>query len=212
MQPITWTPEYEVGLEEVDSQHRSIIEKINALSSGDGTEQNDSVALRLLEELSDYVRHHFKTEEALMVRGGCDHDFEVRHRSEHAYYRGVLRDFMNDYIDGRSRITSSFLEYLVHWLLHHIVSTDREMVAHLKSVHPDHPERVSARSLQTIASELSAAERQLLFELHHANTQLEERVGGYEKEIAELRTQLEYMQQRMATLVAGREKEMDNLP
>ena len=206
MQPIAWTTEYEVGLDEVDLQHRSIIDKINALSAGDGPAHSDSAALRLLEELSDYVRHHFKTEEALMVRGGCDHDFEVRHRSEHAYYRGVLRDFMNDYIDGRSRITSSFLEYLVHWLLHHIVSTDREMVAHLQSVHPDHPERVSVRSLQTIASELSAAERQLLFELHHANSQLEERVGGYEKEIAELRAQLEHTQQRMDALVAAREK------
>jgi hemerythrin len=206
MQPIAWTTEYEIGLDEVDSQHRSIIDKINALSGKSGQEVGDSAALRLLEELSDYVRHHFKTEEALMVRGGCDHDFEVRHRSEHAYYRGVLRDFMNDYIDGRSRITSSFLEYLVHWLLHHIVSTDREMVVHLQAVHPDHPERVSARSMQTIASELSAAERQLLFELHHANAQLEERVGGYEKEVAELRAQLADAHQRIDAVLAERGK------
>jgi hemerythrin len=204
MQPIVWTTEYELGLEEIDNQHRAIVDKINALSAGHGKAGNESAALLLLEELSNYVRHHFKTEEALMAHAGCDRDFEVRHRGEHAYYRGVLRDFTNDYIDGRGRITTSFLEYLVHWLLHHIVSTDREMIVHLSAARPDQTAAVSPRSLQTITAELSAAERQLLFELHHANAQLEEQVSSYGNEIASLRAQLEEANQRIHALMAER--------
>ncbi len=189
MNEVKWTPEFAIGIDEVDTQHHALIDMINALAVGIDRDHDDSMSRQMIDNLADYVRFHFALEEKLMATGGCDQEFMVRHRGEHGYYRGVLKDFRSDFISGRSRISPPFIDYLVHWLLHHIVTTDREMVAHLhtsKSRKPREPRTMT----QEMTDELNASERHLLFELQHANAQLESRLGNVTGELERIRKSL----------------------
>jgi hemerythrin len=131
----------------------------------------------MLDELNDYVRDHFGFEERLMAGGGCAPDLVERHLAEHAHFRNVLRDLKADFEHGRGRITIPLIEYLVHWLLHHIV-VDRAMVAQLHAAGNELATRVSAALTQDVVDDLTESERHLLRELRAKVAALESQLAA----------------------------------
>lgn len=70
MQPprIPWSDEYKIGIKEIDLQHRKLFDLVNKLYElDDANEANIKESLRtILYEFSDYMKVHFKDEEAYM--------------------------------------------------------------------------------------------------------------------------------------------------
>lgn len=64
---IEWTPALEVGLEEMDRQHRQLVKILNELHQAmqAGGRQRD--LMRVMDELLQYTKYHFSTEERLMA-------------------------------------------------------------------------------------------------------------------------------------------------
>ena len=190
MQNITWSANYAVGIAEVDAQHHALIDMINALSSGIGTDQESATTRNLLDRLADYTRFHFSLEERMMDSAKLNAEFVTRHRGEHAYFIGVLKDFSADFSRGKGKISAALLEYLLHWLLHHIVVTDREMAKHLHSEDPRIDAKTATSMIQETSAELNASELHLLSDLQHANAELETRLKACQEELAEALRQL----------------------
>jgi len=161
---IVWTNDFALGIDEIDEQHRILVDMINALHAGTHGDSAPETPSRLLAQLSDYVQEHFGLEERLMGGGGCSPDLVGRHFVEHAYFRSVLKDLTTDVEKGRRRITIPLVEYLVHWFLHHIVVVDRTMTHQLNAGQADLAARLAAASLQHLTDELSESERRLLVE------------------------------------------------
>lgn len=201
MQIIQWTKEFALGIDELDQQHRVLVDMINALdaSTHDGAE-SDAMGV-LLERLGDYVRDHFGFEERLMAGGGCSAELVTRHCGEHTYFRSVLKDLTADFESGRRSITVPLIEYLVHWLLHHIVVVDRAMVHQLKSAEPELPARVAAALMQDAADDLTESERHLLSELRRVNEELERKVQERTLVLTEANRKLEAELREMSALV-----------
>ena len=67
MSLIEWTYDFEVYNDEIDDQHKKIIELYNelymAMSKGDA----QSVLSTILAELISYSKYHFETEESILV-------------------------------------------------------------------------------------------------------------------------------------------------
>lgn len=195
---VRWSPDYAVGIAEVDAQHHALIDMINALSSGIGTEQEDTNTRMMLDRLADYTRFHFSTEEQLMEKQPLDPDFKARHRGEHAYFIGVLRDFTRDFENGRSKISAPLVEYLVHWLLHHIVVTDREMGKLLNSPDPYVNVDMATHQTHDTTAELNASERHLLAEMQRCISDLRSQLEECANELAATRAKLQDAELRLA--------------
>ena len=190
MQQINWNANYAVGIAEVDAQHHALIDMINALSSSIGTNEESATTRNLLDRLADYTRLHFSLEERLMSTANIPAEFVTRHRGEHAYFIGVLKDFSADFARGKGRISAPLLEYLLHWLLHHIVVTDREMAKHLHTLSPSFDAKAAAHMAQSTTADLNASEQHLLSDLQHKNADLETRLKACQQELTEALRQL----------------------
>lgn len=191
MHVIKWSSEFALGIDEIDTQHMALVGMINALDVGAHGE-GDQVNMRgLLDELKDYVADHFGFEERLMGGGGCSADLVARHFGEHAYFRSVLRDLTADFESGRTGITVALIEYLVHWLLHHIAVVDRAMADQLSATEPGLAARLAAARRHDTALYLTDAERQLIAELRRANKELEAQVSLHAGELQETNRRLQ---------------------
>lgn len=201
MQIIQWTKEFALGIDEIDEQHRVLVDMINALDASTHDGADPDTMGRLLMRLGDYVRDHFGFEERLMAGGGCAAELVTRHCGEHTYFRSVLKDLTADFESGRRSITVPLIEYLVHWLLHHIVVVDRAMVHQLNAAEPELPARVAAALMQHAADDLTESERHLLSELRRVNEELERKVQERTLALAEANSKLEADLREMSALV-----------
>lgn len=201
MHIIQWTNDFALGIDEIDDQHRALVGMINALDASTHSDSDPEVMRGLLAGLNDYVRDHFAFEERLMAGGGCTAELVTRHCGEHIYFRSVLKDLTLDYESGRRSITIPLIEYLVHWLLHHIVVVDRAMAQQLTATEPELGARVVAALTQDVTEDLTDSERRLLGELRRANDELERQVAERTAALTEQNSKLEADLRAMSALV-----------
>jgi len=59
---IEWTNGFALGIDEIDEQHRILVDMINSLHAGTHGDSAPETPSRLLAQLSDYVQEHFGLE------------------------------------------------------------------------------------------------------------------------------------------------------
>ena len=128
---MNWEPGFNLGIEEIDKQHRKIIDFINSLNQAIINNSTDNAIIKLLDELSDYAVYHFRTEEDIMRKS----HFPLlnEHIFQHEKFITKIEDFKSKFDAGDS-ITFRLLNFLRTWLANHILDSDREYVDIIKSV------------------------------------------------------------------------------
>lgn len=208
MSAFNWNECFLTGLDEIDRQHRRLVELINQV----GEIVTTPGALRtrglqpLLEELADYADTHFKAEEALMERHGLCERFASAHAAHHQRFfhdLARLRSRLEDCAGGACR---ALLDFLVHWLAHHILGTDLYMAQQIAEIRLGRtPEEalaagpvVSNAALETML----AALRGLFHQISERNHDLERLNDQLESRIAERTAALRAANQRLAVLAS----------
>ncbi len=93
MKTFQWSPLFETGLDEVDAQHRRLVELVNDL--GDKLDSGEPERIdATLTALADYTVYHFGCEEALMDAAGVDAEYAERHRDTHRRFVQQVTDWM----------------------------------------------------------------------------------------------------------------------
>ena len=119
-----WKEKYVLGIEEIDNQHRNLVDLINrlfaAMQSGAGKDVLDET----LSGLVDYTRRHFMTEEILM--GNYDYPELDEHVAEHHKFTEEISKFQQEYQSGNTGISIQLISYLRNWLDEHISETDHK--------------------------------------------------------------------------------------
>lgn len=131
MSILTWEEKYSVGIDEIDKQHKHLIELINqlydAMRTGHGKEKLQSV----LSELIEYTDYHFKTEEKLFDTYHYAQNKE--HRVHHDSLRSQVMEFNQKFHDGRSTLSLELLSFLKDWIKNHILNEDMQYKEFLTS-------------------------------------------------------------------------------
>ncbi|MDD5330874.1 MAG: bacteriohemerythrin, partial [Sulfuricella sp.] len=122
-----WNHSYDVGIEEVDEQHRGLVRMLNELDAAYADGVEGTVIQKLLGGLLEYTHYHFSTEEQLMQAVDCDHDHYAAHKEEHEEFVRTVVKMASGFDGSDTTIVEPLLDYLIKWLALHIMGSDKEM-------------------------------------------------------------------------------------
>ena len=124
---IEWRKSLEIGVEEIDSQHKELFMRCNdlltACSAGKGREE----VCRLLSFLSTYVNTHFAAEERLQAKYDYP-GYEEHHRQHRKFVDDLarLKELLSSEGVGPSLVAETN-RATVSWLISHISGMDKAL-------------------------------------------------------------------------------------
>ncbi len=121
---IEWSEQISVGIQEIDEQHKQLVELINrlftAMASG---KEKLQVAKEILNELMQYTIVHFAVEESLFrIFDYPDYD---KHCENHSSLRDKVIEINAKVQMGERMITPELLTFLKKWITNHIMVEDK---------------------------------------------------------------------------------------
>lgn len=125
---IVWDTSFETGIDEVDAQHRRLVEIINSLAEGIGRASMTDLH-GVLSQLKDYAQYHFRTEEGIME--AQTYPGLEDHRAEHRAFVDQILLFDLDVILASEGLAWEMFHFLRGWLTNHILVVDRRFSASL---------------------------------------------------------------------------------
>jgi len=125
---IIWSEGYSVGIQEIDMQHKKLIDLINRLY-GLFLNKNYEEVNEVIREIKDYTLYHFSTEERLFREKKYLH--EIEHIAKHEEFIVELNKLYADYIHSPSILTMKAMTFLQKWLTNHILKEDKKYVGYL---------------------------------------------------------------------------------
>jgi len=125
---IVWNISYSVNFEEIDRQHKMLVDLINQLHRGITRQINGNTIKDILGYLVDYTVFHFSFEERLME----EHDFPenemLEHEKEHENFKKIVLAQQKKLVSGDdTAVGKEVLDFLKNWLLNHIMKVDKKL-------------------------------------------------------------------------------------
>jgi hemerythrin-like metal-binding protein len=121
-----WNARYETGLNEVDEQHRRLVDIINHVDRLLRAESPLSVLEPTLDELTEYAKYHFATEERLMDALKCEPGHVERHKRAHEEFARQIETMRAQANLNPVQFIPTLLRFLSTWIVHHILTTDQD--------------------------------------------------------------------------------------
>ena len=122
-----WRNEYTLGIDEIDQQHRRLIEiadQIYQIMNDQWRIDKYNQILEVLGELKDYTIYHFKSEEEYMAKIGYKKRFS--HAMEHAAFIEKLNAVdLRDVDEKQDKALLDLLGMITDWVVTHIMTTDK---------------------------------------------------------------------------------------
>jgi hemerythrin-like metal-binding protein len=119
-----WKEEYSGGIDDVDKQHKVIIELMNGLFDAIRYEKGESTTKKVFVELLKYANYHFHLESELFKRYQYVQIDE--HIHQHQHFIDKIKNLMiSDYLTDRN-IPLETLHYLKSWFQDHMLKIDLE--------------------------------------------------------------------------------------
>jgi hemerythrin len=118
---IEWHKDLELGINQIDAQHRQLVNIINHLDFS--KKKSDAQVIRnVFLGLQKYTHQHFTFEENLM----CSHDFSGfdMHRLCHIDFTDKIESCYENFLHNEPFAVNKALEYLNDWLISHILIED----------------------------------------------------------------------------------------
>jgi hemerythrin len=130
---LQWTQDLSVGVEEIDSQHKELFDRINNLDTAMKQGSAREEVVRLIEFLDKYVIIHFGAEEKYMT----DYNYAgyALHKTKHDWFKKEFSNIRTKLNAGG--ITADVImlsnNLLITWFSNHIRSIDMMLGSFLKS-------------------------------------------------------------------------------
>ena len=132
--------EYLFNIMIIDEQHKRFIGIYNSIVRLSEDKENcDCDKIKsILDDLYDYLRYHFRTEERLMIMAKYQ-DIE-KHIKEHIVYINKVDEFMHALRYKNPNLLDNMLAFTKKWFLSHILQTDAKYIDTLKAFLKENPD------------------------------------------------------------------------
>lgn len=125
---LEWNDGFEVGIQEIDEQHRTLVDLLNQLHAAIRDHKGSAASREILDRLAEYTRTHFLLEESLM-RVSHYPGFEI-HKQQHEDLINQVKSLQEKIDSGQASISFELLHFLQVWLTKHINESDKRFGKH----------------------------------------------------------------------------------
>jgi hemerythrin len=133
MSLLTWKPEYSVGIDSMDDEHRQMFQLINEIHE-EMQERRDAESIeQFLGDTHSAIAMHFALEERVMREAGYEE--YAAHKDDHEELLDQIRDMMDTFDEDRDAGFGMLSECLSDWFLVHFGSFDARLHGKLGSHH-----------------------------------------------------------------------------
>jgi hemerythrin len=129
---LVWGETLSVEVEEIDDDHRRLVELFNILNHAVDEGEAKNYVGALLEELISCTIWHFRHEERLMLKYGYAGSKE--HKTEHQELIESVKVLQQKFQQGDKQLSNKEIEFLEYWLTGHILGTDKDLGNYLIAV------------------------------------------------------------------------------
>jgi hemerythrin len=128
MELFKWKDSFNLGIEELDQQHRTFLEYLNECYEivSEKSGKHSGIEPPMIERLRQYATIHFHREED-MLRFASYPDMEQQQK-QHIYFESKIRELEAECEAGKLRSAESIFEFLRDWFLNHILQEDKKFV------------------------------------------------------------------------------------
>lgn len=139
MAAFQWKEEYNLNIEEVDKQHKKLLEigkrAYDIAIIDDGYDRYDEI-MTIIDELLEYTKYHFEYEEKMLKEYNYDHIHNQE--EEHGFYVYKINEVASrdeqDIDDNQRKVVLEIIDFLSEWISKHINVADRQYAVFLKTV------------------------------------------------------------------------------
>jgi len=125
---MTWTESLSVKIPSIDEQHKNLVNLINKLHDAMKAGKAKDVMGEILQELINYTKYHFSTEEKYMQQ--TQYPATVSHVNEHNQFVKKAVELQNSYNSGKTMLSLEVMNFLNDWVSKHISGTDKKYSEH----------------------------------------------------------------------------------
>ncbi|MCL2631117.1 MAG: hemerythrin family protein [Firmicutes bacterium] len=124
-----WQDAFSIGVEHIDNQHKELFAKTGELLDelrANGMNNKDRCITTIL-FLKDYAIQHFADEEAYQI--SINYSGFAEHKKLHTQFLQDVLAFEQKMIDSdfAETVVKKFADWLVAWLLYHVVDADKRI-------------------------------------------------------------------------------------
>ena len=128
---LNWSDSYSVNVQEIDNQHKNLINMINTLHDAMLENKGRETHCSIIGAMVSYANIHFETEEKYMRRFGFT-DYPS-HKIEHDQFTVKALDLKERSENDGFILTLEILTFLKKWLQDHILGTDMRYAPHFNA-------------------------------------------------------------------------------
>ena len=129
---IVWDEILSVGVDEIDEDHRKLLNIFNMLNHSVMAEESSDYLAATLAELINCTVWHFSHEERLMLK----HRYEgiEEHKAEHQELIKSAKELQQEILQADKPVVDEHIEFLERWLTEHILTADLRLGSYLSQV------------------------------------------------------------------------------
>jgi hemerythrin len=128
MSLIEWKDEFDLGIEEVDSEHRALVALINALHEAMLAGAGRADVIEGISEIYTLVSAHFEREEAFMRNSR--YMAYAEHKEDHEVLLDDLREIIDEVRSGGDYADERLSADLQYWFSDHFRTHDARLHRH----------------------------------------------------------------------------------
>lgn len=123
-----WNKKYELGVPDIDFQHKYFLELIHRFVVKTNEGMDDKMLVRHFNEIVKYAHFHFYSEENIMMLNNYP-DLEIHHE-QHMVLIDQLSSRINYFETGKYSI-GDISRFMIDWFIEHTVQEDKKFALYL---------------------------------------------------------------------------------
>lgn len=132
MEKLSWNESLSVGIALIDEQHKTWIDRLNALAAAINTHAAQAQVAETLEFLVDYTGFHFSSEQEIMQ--AQNYPGYAEHLQMHEALKATLAELVRDFEEEgpTQSLAHAVNTFLGNWLIKHIQQVDQLFGAYMQ--------------------------------------------------------------------------------